>query len=214
MTAVTTLRFFARVCLTLGASVVAFTGLPVMAQDLPALFRVTGVAPDDRLNLRAAPSARSAVLGGLAADAADIEVVARSPDGRWGRTNLGEVSGWVAMRFLQAQSHPDWHAGLIGLACLGTEPFWSLRAFLPSHRAEFVTPDNGGVELVLDAGALPATQFPRTLALPFSGAHEGMAVLRPAACSDGMSDMAFGIEAQLYFRGQVEGLSGCCRLMP
>lgn len=187
---------------------------PAAAQDLPALFRVTGVAPGDQLNLRATPSARAQVLGGLAPGQRDVEIVARSADGRWGLTDMGEGSAWVAMRFLAPQGSPQWHSGDIGLACVGTEPFWSLRAFLPTHRAEFETPDNGGVELVLDTAPLPGTRFPRTLALPFSGRHEGVAVIRAARCSDGMSDRIFGLEAQIYMRGNADGLTGCCRLMP
>ena len=187
---------------------------PAGAQDLPGLFRVTGVAAGDVLNIRTAPSARGAILGGLAPSASGIEVTALSPDGRWARINHAEGPAWVARRFLSPQGGPGWQSGALGLQCFGTEPFWSIAFFLPSHRAEFFTPDNGGVELVADAGALPATRVPPTLAIPFSGAHEGMAVVRPADCSDGMSDRAYGLQAQVYLRGRTEGLSGCCRLAP
>jgi uncharacterized membrane protein len=196
------------------ALVLLLSPQPAAAQDLPALFRVTGVAPGDALNIRAQPSARAAIVGRLPRNASGVEVTARSPDGRWGRINTGETAGWVALRFLAPQGGPGWQSGEIGLHCFGTEPFWSLLAFLPSHRAELHTPDNGGVELVTDAGALPATRFPPTLALPFSGAHEGMVVIRPADCSDGMSDNAYGLEALLYFRRDRQGLVGCCQLMP
>jgi uncharacterized membrane protein len=192
----------------------ALAPLAGAAQDLPALYRVTGVAAGDALNLRATPSARAEILGGLPPWATDVEVVRLSPDGRWGQTNLGEGAGWVAMRFLAPQGGPGWQSGQRGLDCAGTEPFWSLRAFLPSHRAEYVTPENGGVELVVEAGALPSTRFPPTLALPFSGSHQGIAVIRPADCTDGMSDRAFGLEALVYFQGDSQGLSGCCSLLP
>lgn len=184
------------------------------AGDLPALFRVTEVAADDVLNIRAAPNARAAIIGTFAPDAAGIEVVALSPDGRWGQVNSGEQAGWSSMRYLTPRGGPGWQSGAAGLICFGTEPFWNVRFFLPGHRAEFFTPDNDGVEWVVEAGALPATAFPPTLALPFSGADTGMAVIRPAACNDGMSDMAFGLEMQVYFRGDPAGLSGCCTLAP
>lgn len=185
---------------------------PVAAQDLPALYRVAGVAANDVLNVRAEPSARAAILSGFAPGAGGIEVVALAEGGRWGQVNLGESTGWVSMRFLTREADAGWRSGSVPMQCFGTEPFWSLRLFLPSHRAEFHTPDNGGMELVTDAGALPSTAFPPTLAIPFAGAREGMAVVRPAACSDGMSDGQWGLEAQLYFRGQTDGLSGCCSL--
>jgi len=188
--------------------------LPATAQELPALFRVTGVAAGDVLNIRAGPSAGAEVIGALAPGAAGIEVVALSADGRWGQVNSGEGAGWSAMRFLTPEPGPGWRSGAAPLACFGTEPFWRLDLFLPSHRAEFHGLDTGGFELVTEAGALPGTRFPPTLAIPFAGARRGMAVLRGEACNDGMSDMAFGIGVQIYWRGDREGLSGCCRLMP
>lgn len=196
------------------ALVLALMAIPALAQDLPALFRVQGVAAGDVLNIRAEPSVRAAILGGLAPDATGVEVTALSEDGRWGRVNSGEGSGWAAMRYLQALPGPGWQSGEVGLRCLGTEPFWNLDIFLPTHHAEFFEPGSGGFELVTDTGRLPRTAFPQTLAVPFGGMREGMAVLRRAECSDGMSDRSFGIEAQIYWRGQTEGLSGCCTLMP
>lgn len=187
---------------------------PALAQDLPALYRVQGVAAWDVLNIRAEPSARAAILGALAPDAAGVEVTGLSPDGRWGRVNSAEAAGWVAMRYLQAQPGPGWQSGQMGLRCLGTEPFWRLDIFLPTHHAEFFEPGSGGFELVTDTGRLPRTDFPQTLAIPFGGMREGMAVLRRAECSDGMSDRSFGLEGQVYWRGTVPGLSGCCQLMP
>lgn len=192
--------------------VVALLSGPAVAQDLPALHRVTGVAANDVLNIRAAPTAQATILSGLAPGAGGIEVVALSPDARWGQVNLGEATGWVSMRFLSREADAGWRSGTVPMRCFGTEPFWSISFFLPGHQAEFHTPENGGVELLTDSGALPATTFPPTLAIPFAGAHQGMAVVRPAACSDGMSDGQWGLQAQVYFRGDTAGLSGCCSL--
>jgi uncharacterized membrane protein len=181
--------------------------------ELPALFGIAGPKAQAPA-IHIGPDTHAPVLERLTPAQGPIEVTAYSDDGRWGRVNTGEQSGWVEMSRLAPLDLPGWETGEMGLACLGTEPFWSLLFFLPSHRAEFHTPDNGGVELGTDAGALPATRFPTTLAIPFSGTHEGMAVVRQGECSDGMSDNAFGLEAQVYFRGDTAGLSGCCRLAP
>jgi len=185
---------------------------PLAAQDLPALYRVTGVAADDVLNIRAAPSASAAILSHFAPGQGGIEIIALSDNGRWGLVNTGEGTGWSAMRYLAREGDAGWRSGSVPMRCFGTEPFWSLTVFLPGHRAEFLTPDNGGVELVTDAGALPSTEYPPTLAVPFVGAHHGMAVIRPGACDDGMSDMQFGLQALVYFRLNPQGLSGCCSL--
>lgn len=182
------------------------------AQDFPGLFRVTGVASDDVLNIRAEPDARSPIIGHFRPDARGIEVMGLAQNRRWGLVNTEGQSGWSSMRYLAPEGTGSWRDGQQQLTCFGTEPFWHMPIFLPTHRAEFHAPGEGGFELVTDAGALPSTQFPPTLAIPFSGTREGMAVIRGGYCSDGMSDLAYGLEAQIYWRGDTAGLSGCCRL--
>jgi hypothetical protein len=87
--------------------------MPAAAQDLPALFRVTGVAANDVLNIRAEPSARAAIIGSFRPDAGGIEVVALSADGRWGLVNSGEQAGWSSMRYLMHQGGPGWRVRLV-----------------------------------------------------------------------------------------------------
>lgn len=188
--------------------------LPLKAQEFPALFRVVHVGGDDVLNIRAEPNARAPIIGSFAPNAREVEVMAASADGRWGLVNSGEQAGWSALRFLAREGGTDWREAARPLACFGTEPFWRVQMFLPTHRAEVFLLDGGGFELVLDTAPLPTTPFPPTLAVPFSGAREGVAVIRGGLCSDGMSDRLFGLEAQIYWRGQSEGLSGCCTLAP
>lgn len=187
-----------------------------LAEEYPALYRVVDVAPGDVLNIRNAPGTGGAILGGLPPGQAGVEVVALSPDARWGQINHAEGVGWVSMRYLDRQTRGSWVDGDTALRCLGTEPFWRLDVFLPTHRAEFHAVGagfgDGGAELVTDAGALPSTAFPPTLAIPFSGSRDGFAVVRGAQCHDGMSDRRYGLETQIYWRGDRAGLSGCCML--
>lgn len=184
-----------------------------MAQDFPAIYRVTGVASNDVLNIRAEPGAGAPIIGRFRPSARGIEVMALSANGRWGLVNTEGQSGWSSMRYLAREGTGSWRDGQAQLTCFGTEPFWHMPIFLPTHRAEFHAPGEGGFELVTDAGALPSTAFPPTLAIPFSGTREGMAVVRGGGlCSDGMSDLSYGLEAQIYWRGDTAGLSGCCRL--
>lgn len=198
----------------IAATITAFAllALPAAAQDLPAHYRVTDVAANDVLNIRAEPRASAPILGHFRPDESRIEVTALSPDGRWGRVNSGEQAGWAAMRYLSRETLASWRDGEMALSCFGTEPFWHMPIFLPSHRAEFHAAGEGGFELVTEAGNLPGTQFPPTLAIPFSGTRDGMAVLRGASCSDGMSDMLFGLEVQIYWRGGYSANTGCCSL--
>ncbi|WP_333831312.1 SH3 domain-containing protein [Pararhodobacter sp.] len=182
------------------------------AQDYPSLHRVTGVASNDVLNIREEPAGGAPIIGQFRPGQRGIEVMALSENGRWGLVNSGERAGWSSMRYLTREGAGSWRDGQTALNCLGTEPFWRMPIFLPTHRAEFHAAGEGGFELVTDTGALPTTEFPPVLAIPFSGTREGMAVVRGELCSDGMSDMAFGLRVQVFWRGDTAGLSGCCRI--
>ena len=62
------------------------------------VFRVTGVARDDVLNIRVAPKLGAAVVGKVPADARDIVRVGECQ--AWCRVRYGSVEGWVDRRFL------------------------------------------------------------------------------------------------------------------
>ena len=182
------------------------------AQDLPALYSVTGVAADDVLNIRAAPSASAAMRGSYAPGEAGIEVTARDETGRWGRVNLGESAGWVSMRYLQiTEPGPDVQLAR-RLHCSGTEPFWSLE-IEQGRRAVFRTPD-GAQQLHPGTGRLvPARGRPDRFAIGLGGG--AAAVIRRAECKDGMSDQAYGLGIDLLMTDAGLTLySGCCSLQP
>ena len=184
---------------------------PAEAQDLPALFNVTGVASDDVLNVRAAPTTGADIVGALAHDATWIEVVAR--EGDWGLVNIGEGSGWASLRFLQQipdstlPEHPR-------LSCFGTEPFWGLDV-TQGQSAVLSTPD--GLDRVFTVGMLRAASG-RFSPFAMSGSAGGgtmTLVTSPRSCNDGMSDREFGLDATLVTTGSEPLiLSGCCRLLP
>lgn len=187
---------------------------PVAAETWPALHDVTGVAGNDVLNLRAEPSARSAVVGTLSPVARGVEVTALSADGKWGRVLAGEGVGWAAMRFLVRQPGPDWTAGQAVLACYGTEPFWSADVDLPAGVIRYE--DMGGSRAVLPvAWARPAAGVFGLLGLGLD--EGGFATLQSGDCSDGMSDRIMGLSLVLFRPdgGAADGfvgLSGCCTL--
>ena len=183
------------------------------AQQLPAYYDVTGVAANDVLNIRSSPDAKAPVLATLPPDGRDIEVVGLGSDGKWGLVNAGETAGYVAMRFLTPQDLPDWAMMGGKLRCGGTEPFWDTK-FDPDHN-EFVFSEMGEAETVL-----PVAQITRSagradvVGLAFRGDMPSYAVLKATACSDGMSDRAYGISIDLFIGAGVgAGYSGCCSLM-
>jgi Predicted membrane protein len=199
-----------------GLAVVAFATLvtgvlagTAGAQEFPALYAVTG-----DLAIRRAPGAGAEVLAQLTPGQTGVEVVALSDDGLWGLMRAGELgeSGWAPMAGLALQGTMGWMEGALPLHCLGTEPFWTLDLSLPGTEARFDDFDTP-ITLHTSAPDLPTTRFPPSLAVPLSGARQGLAVIRPAECSDGMSEIAFGLELLLYWTGPEWGaLSGCCTL--
>jgi uncharacterized membrane protein len=190
------------------ALILALIPMALRAEVFPALHDVTGVAADDVLNIRAAASADAPVIGTIAPDATGVEVVAVR-DG-WAVVNTGEGSGYAALRFLSRADDPDWPTLEVPLTCLGTEPFWSLQIDPGLAETRFQTPEDEAplsAPITRSWPGLPWSQA-AAVALP-----EGIAVLTPAECSDGMSEQSFGIAADLFLAGAERSrLSGCCRL--
>lgn len=177
------------------------------ANDFPALFDVSGVASNDVLNVRAEGAASAPIVGMLAHDANDVEVVALS--GNWGQINTGETSGWVSMRYLAAQEpNPD-YALAQRLSCYGTEPFWSAE-FVQGQKVTFSSPE-GSYETPGAGLMIPASGVPGLWAMAYS---DSVATFRREMCSDGMSDRMFGLSVALFKRhaGEVALFSGCCSI--
>lgn len=183
---------------------------------LPALFDVTGVEADDVLNVRTAPDSGAEIIGKLRHDARDIEVVAHDETGRWARVNAAERSGWVATRYLAYRTGVWENDGLPeSLHCLGTEPFWSLRR--TDERLSLATPgapdQTLALETVLGTGVF---RDPRRALIARDGDRRLTAVIVPTACTDGMSDRAFGLEINVVVEGDARTglLNGCCSIQP
>lgn len=178
------------------------------AQDYPALHVVTGVAADDVLNIRAAPDASAEIVGTLAPDASGIEVVETS--GNWALVNTGERSGYAALRFLKPEPGAAWNALQTPLTCLGTEPFWALTLDPAARTATMISSDDLNGNATRIGEVWPGTPWAPMAALSIP---EGMVVLSPAACNDGMSDRSFGIGIDMFLTSpETLRLSGCCSL--
>lgn len=178
---------------------------------LPALFGVTGVALDDTLNVRKAPDASAMILGTLAPDASNIEVVELSRAGEWGLINLGETAGWVSMRYLRALPIATTVLGLpAGLRCFGTEPFWDI-TFFDDMNLTLNTPEaETGHAITANAPSSSHVNLAET------GFRFGWRLNRdvvtarilPGQCSDGMSDRRYG----LHYVDDLGLRTGCCSL--
>ena len=197
----------------------AFVLLPggaAEAQVLPSLYDVTRVGPSSVLNVRAGPGTGSPVIGTLAPDAKGVEVVAIDQTGGWGQLNLREGAGWSSLRFL-AEQPEVWAPGSLppGLACLGTEPFWSLR--VENGALVLETPEarrEPGTLTALDTG-VPGDV--RRALFARDARTRVTAAITPQACSDGMSDRAFGLGAMVVLEDEEAAsmlLTGCCSIAP
>ena len=190
-------------------------GPALAAQDaqLPTLSDVTGVAANDRLNIRERPDAGASVIGTLPPDAKGVEVVAQRNG--WAQVNTGERAGWVNARFLTYRSDV-WTSGQLPatLSCLGNEPFWSLRQV--GETMVYETPEGARQ---MDRRAVLDQGFPSPVRGVIAGDAQGRLTLamQPAQCSDGMSDRVYGLSALLIFDGAGQASrmqSGCCRISP
>lgn len=182
------------------------------AGTLPSRFDVRGVAAGDALNVRAEPSSAAPVVATLAPDARGVEVVATDPSGRWGRVNAGEGSGWASLAYL-AEEAGVWETGRLpeGLRCFGTEPFWSL---VPSGGSARLERPEGDANFRMTALDLGIDGDPRRAMVLRGEGASATATVVPEACSDGMSDRAFGLGV-LMVLAEGDGqrlLSGCCSI--
>ena len=122
-------RYTAKRCLLALTSVMILYGSVPCAlaeADGPDFYAVTGVAADDVLNIRAAPSARSEKLGEIPHDARGLENLGcqglpsfaewqamtgqqrqESRKDYWCRVKYEELEGWVAGRYLREDSAPE-----------------------------------------------------------------------------------------------------------
>jgi len=182
------------------------------AQPFPQLYDVQDVAASDALNIRAEPSASAAIIGTLAHDARNIEVVEASEAGNWGRVNSGEGAGWVNLRYMTARGvHIDNYNLPDGLFCFGTEPFWSASNI--GGAVHYDTPDAPGQDMPVwiaqDSGI--ADDLRRMVHMGGIGG-QATAFIYPASCNDGMSDRAYGLAISLMTAPDAPLRSGCCTL--
>ncbi len=183
------------------------TATTAIAEELPALFDVTGVASNDVLNVRTRPMGGANIIGTLTYDAKSVEVV--EVQDNWGRVNVDEGSGWASMRFLTAQ--PDTALpNATHFNCFGTEPFWSLDV-QNGGPAVLSTPEGSDRGFIV--GSLQAASArPEFYAIQGAGQGENITVVVSSEiCSDGMSDNLFGLDGTVVIGGYLtEVLSGCC----
>ncbi len=95
------------------------------------LYRVAGVAADDRLNIHDSPGADAAIIGALPPDSY-IDVIDTSPDGAWALVSPVSGPGWIATRFLAIAAGQDPSGNgpppplPSRMACGGSSPAWGM----------------------------------------------------------------------------------------
>ncbi|MGR3435008.1 MAG: hypothetical protein ACU0CO_09000 [Shimia sp.] len=202
------LRFLFTLLVLLSAGAASATP----SYPLPGLHAVTGVASDDVLNIRAEPRGSADRLGAFAPFADGIEVVRTTRDGTWGRVRVpgSDAMGWASMRYL-TPTGPDGFA-LPALSCGGTEPFWSLD-YDPHGRDRYERPGFGATTIALPPATLSANDLGASASFGLSaGGVSFVATFRRQSCSDGMSDLEYGVAVTLLrlAGAEPEVLSGCC----
>ncbi len=185
------------------------------AQILPEVYTVTNVAANDTLNVRARPNGQSADIGDIY-PGEQVEVMALSANGKWGKIIWQETNGWVAMRFLRLtplRTMPD-SAMPLQLVCSGTEPFWSATFWtnrnleFKDYAADSPVPTFQRIEHSATASGFAPISFAFT-----AGRFTG--TLDRAECSDGMSNRTYGWQVRLLeiVNGRLQLRNGCCQAM-
>jgi hypothetical protein len=160
--------------------------------------------PDHPLVVRGAPGGQP--VGELPPGAAPLEVSATDDGESWGRIGFGEADGWVALDALTPVDVSALPYALLpeGLVCAGVEPFWSLA--LAADGATYAAPD-AEPRAAPGLGAATADGRFWPVMLRFDGLT---ALIRPAACADGMSDRTDPWTVDLLLGDTLR--TGCCRL--
>ncbi len=204
----------------------ALAGPAFATQDgWPALYDVANVASDDVLNVRAEASVSSDIVATFEASRTDVEVIRPNDDLTWGLVNVGDGTGWVSLTYL-ARQPGQWFGQFPAIrSCSGTEPFWSLTYDEPAIALSMidVPPADGFISGLHKSQSRPDRFFFRgALRSEDAGPLDVAMSIRTRACSDGMSDRAFGIELDMLVSDndttdgfRQSGLfSGCCTLAP
>lgn len=167
----------------------------------PQVMAVSNLDAGDHLNVRAEPTVRSADLGDLSFGEL-VEVVEYTEDGKWARFIWAEGNGWASARFLANTPREVLRNGLpVGLACSGTEPFWSAK--IGQGGAFEFTPSEGSAVMSASTSAKVGGGYDVM-------AGEIMARLSPKSCTDGATDRDYGWQLDLTLASGYE-LTGCCQ---
>ncbi|AXX99252.1 COG3650 family protein [Profundibacter amoris] len=181
--------------------------------DYPALYDVTGVAPDDVLNVREGQSASTPIINTLAPNQRNVEIVAVSNDERWGLVSFPEGSGWVSMRYMARQPGQDPQFLPKPLGCGGTEPFWGLS--INNQTAQFDMMGESPRTYTPIWEDIPSGMQAVSYAVKMQGNGEDItAIISRNQCSDGMSDSVYGFRIDVILSGQSGNryYTGCCSL--
>jgi uncharacterized membrane protein len=211
-----------RVFLALASSVATLMLGQAIAEAGRYEYRVTGVMPSDRLNVRERVDdqdkiSATKILGQIPANGRGIlgsGATQRVGNTRWFEVRYGEVRGWVNGRFLAPLSPKIGRELESDLFCSGTEPFWSLK--VENTVAELRQPDEQPERVsVLVREPFQGREDALALRLADDGGPELSALIQNKEwCNDGMSDLEYAFEVHILgLRGHDQPLRGCCSLL-
>jgi len=191
---------------------------PALAQEFPSVYRVSGVASNDVLNIRSAPDASSDIIGTFQPGTTGVEVMFTDASGLWARVNTGERAGWTSLRFLEPEDGRPWHDMYQPVQCFGTEPFWSveLTGRGPSSY-RFFGEEVSTLTPIWESPVFGHDSSESVIFRHESGYSQTVTMLRSEACNDGMSDREYGLAVTIMSEGPDTFLPdpllrGCCVL--
>eukprot|EP00439_Symbiodinium_sp_Y106_P089588 s1_g2124.t1 len=190
--------------------------LGVIEAHADETYDVTNVDDNDRLNIRATPSATADKIGSLDFNAKSIITtgeVRQVGRATWREIVFDDQVGWVNAAYLT----PTQGTGALfrePLACSGTEPFWALQ--LNGTRGDFDSLAEGKSVIEFQtsrsAHGVPIVWSFRGTTKPAQS--PAFALLEETnQCSDGMSDLAYKYSIRIDIK---DGpfYAGCCNPLP
>ncbi|MGJ8585442.1 MAG: hypothetical protein ACSHXD_15210 [Marinosulfonomonas sp.] len=182
-------------------------------------YSVVGVAEGDTLNMRAgipetADFREAGIIGEIPPNASGIlttGVSFETEDGAlWSEIRYGNVVGWVNAAYLTRDHSKDWNPDR--LSCFGTEPFWNVEFIGEQATFSGLEREDTVFELLAAVRARNRRDIWQLQWLsPATAEFLTTVVMERDSCTDGMSDLNFGLEVLVQGLSDDERpLSGCC----
>jgi len=191
--------------------IIASTGSAVLAENTSAFYDIANVSAHDTLSLRTQAGGRSQLIATIPSNARFLNTTGKAEKrgkSTWVEIKYRQHTGWVNKHYLT----PSTNEQFTPLACLGTEPFWSLD--VESKKIIVRDIDENETTYALSNVSISNNHTNRWMLQGTTQGTNKLAITlwKTNSCSDGMSDRSY--EYEIIYNTPTEGVfSGCCNVI-